>query len=123
MCPLRAKCLKGEGEKRTLSRDQFDTHRDALRERMAAPESAEKRQVRQSEGERPFAVVKHQMGCRQFLLRGLKNVATEWSWMTTAANLQVMVRWLRQRSDGPSPVLIAPTGGKGARAAPAVVGP
>ena len=122
-CLLKAKCFKGDGEKRSLSRDQFDEHRDALRERMTEPDSQEKQQVRQSEGERPFAVVKHQFGNRQFLLRGQEKVSAEWSWMTTAANLQVMVRLWRQYIVETGSAFIKPLRAKGARASPIEVGP
>ena len=122
-CPLRAKCLKGEGEQRTLSRDQYDAHRDTLRQRMTADGSAEQMTRRQAEGERPFAVVKQQMGIRQFLLRGQENVLKEWRWITSSANLQVLARYWRQSRDQISSVLTKPLGGAGARASPAVVGP
>ena len=84
-CPLRAKCLQGEGTQRTLSRDQYDTHREALRQRLLSETSSAQRTRRQSEGERPFAVIKQQMGIRQFLLRGQANVKKEWRWMTSSA--------------------------------------
>ena len=73
-CPLRAKCLRGKGTQRTLTHDQYEEHRRALRERMTAETSSAQRTRRQSEGERPFAVVKQQMSIRQLLLRGLENV-------------------------------------------------
>lgn len=76
-CPLRAKCVQGDGTQRTLSRDQYDTHREALRERMLSETSSTQLARRQSEGERPFAVIKQQMGIRQFLLRGQANVIKE----------------------------------------------
>ena len=73
-CPLRAKCLKGSGSQLTLSRDQYEAHRETLRERMTSAESKAQLQTRQSERERPFAMVKQHMGIRQLLLRGLANV-------------------------------------------------
>ena len=98
-CPLRAKCLRGKATRRTLTHDQFEPHRRALRERMTTDASAAQRTRRQSEGERPFAVVKQQMSIRQLLLRGLQNVKKEWRWMTSSANTQVMIRHLRQCRD------------------------
>jgi hypothetical protein len=32
------------------------------------------------------------MGVRQFLLRGLENVRTEWRWVCTAFNLQKLLK-------------------------------
>lgn len=119
-CPLRAKCLKGTGSQRTLSRDQYDAHREALRQRMTTPESKTRLQKRQSEGERPFAVVKQHISLRQLLLRGLANVKKEWSWAVSSANLLVMVRWFRARAGS---FLPTSSPGLGARTSPALVGP
>lgn len=122
-CPLRAKCLKGSGSQRTLSRDQYDAHREALRQRLTTPESKTRLATRQSEGERPFAMVKQHMSLRQLLLRGLANVKKEWSWAVSSANLRVMVRWLRTRTADSLRSLTTSSPGPGARASPALVGP
>ena len=125
-CPLRAKCLKKEGTPRTLSRDQYDTHRETLRQRMLSEAASAQRTRRQSEGERPFAVIKQQMSIRQFLLRGQDNVTKEWRWMTTSANTQVMVRWCRVHRDRLpsllSSLLLKMVPSAAARASPALVG-
>jgi hypothetical protein len=42
--------------------------------------------------ETPFGIIKHLMKVRQFLLRGLENVKTEWLWICTAFNLGKLVR-------------------------------
>ena len=122
-CPLRAKCLKGEGPQRTLSHDQYEAHRAALRDRMTAPAAQAKRTTRQTAGERPFALVKHVFGIRQFLLRGLENVKKEWSWMTTSVNLLVMTRWRRANPDRSLKRHTPPSCTLGARASPSLVGP
>ena len=127
-CPLRAKCLRGKGTQRTLTHDQYEEHRRALRERLTTEASAAQRTRRQSEGERPFAVVKHQMGIRQLLLRGHENVKKEWRWMTSSSNMQVMMRWWRAHRDRLPSLLetfrdfLKSTRLAGARASPAVVG-
>lgn len=127
-CPLRAKCLRGKATRRTLTHDQFEQHRRALRERMTTEASAAQRTRRQSEGERPFAVVKQQMSIRQLLLRGLENVKKEWRWMTSSANTQVMIRHLRDCRDRLPSVLttfrafLKTTRLAGARASPILVG-
>ena len=128
-CPLRAKCLRGKATQRTLTHDQYEEHRRALRERMTAETSAAQMTRRQSEGERPFAVVKQQMSIRQLLLRGLENVKKEWRWMTSSSNTQVMIRWLRQHRDRLPNLLqnfagfVRTTRVTGARASPLLVGP
>ncbi len=45
-------------------------------------------------GETPFAVIKRIMGLRQFLMRGLQRVKTEWLWACTAFNLIKLARHL-----------------------------
>ena len=42
--------------------------------------------------ETPFAFIKSWMNFRQFLLRGLAKVNTEWRWACTAYNLRKLVR-------------------------------
>jgi transposase len=42
--------------------------------------------------ETPFALLKHIMGLRQFLLRGLEKVKVEWRWACLAANVGKLVR-------------------------------
>ena len=44
--------------------------------------------------ETPFGILKAVMGVRQFLLRGLEYVQTEWTWAVTAFNLGELVREL-----------------------------
>ena len=127
-CPLRAKCLRGKATQRTLTHDQYEEHRRALRERMTAETSAAPMTRRQSEGERPFAVVKQQMSIRQLLLRGHENVKKEWRWMTSSSNMQVMMRWWRAHRDRLPSLLetfrdfLKSKRLAGARASPAVVG-
>ena len=121
-CPLRAKCLKGEGTHRTLSRDQYEPHREALRTRLTLPESKTHMTTRQSEGERPFAVVKQHCGVRQLLLRGLDKAKKEWSWAVSSANLLVLVRWRRTRADHPLRRLKTMSPNLGGRASPVLVG-
>ena len=42
--------------------------------------------------ETPFGILKSVMGLRQFLLRGLEKVKTEWRWAATAFNIVKLVR-------------------------------
>lgn len=42
--------------------------------------------------ETTFGIMKSVMGLRQFLLRGLAKVKTEWRWATTAFNVIKLVR-------------------------------
>ena len=45
-------------------------------------------------GEVAFAHIKQAMGLRQFLLRGLANVRTEWLWSCTAYNVMKLVNYV-----------------------------
>ncbi len=47
---------------------------------------------RQWIAEMTFGILKSIMGLRQFLLRGLEKVKTEWLWAATAFNLIKMAR-------------------------------
>ena len=92
-CPLKDRCLSGKKKSfRRLSRDQFDPHRERLAKRMQSDEGQQIYSQRAPVAERPFAVFKNVMGVRQFLLRGLSNVQTEWRWMATAFNLTKLIR-------------------------------
>ena len=44
--------------------------------------------------ETPFAHIKQVMGVRQFLLRGLENVRTEWRWVCTAFNFKKLLKYV-----------------------------
>ena len=50
--------------------------------------------------ETPFGIIKSIMGFRQFLLRGLDKVKTEWLWAATAFNLMKLAREIgKMRAD------------------------
>ena len=75
-CPLLKRCVQGKAEYRQVSRDQYETHRDRLAQRMATPEAQTKYKRRKEVAERPFAMIKHHFGVRRFLLRGLTYKST-----------------------------------------------
>ena len=45
-----------------------------------------------------FAIIKNQLGARQFRLRGIANVKAEWSLLATAFNLRTLWRVWRIRT-------------------------
>ena len=61
----------------------------------AEAESALKR--RKQLVEPVFGIIKEQQGVRRFLLRGVRNVAAEWTLLATAFNLRTLWRILRSR--------------------------
>jgi len=102
-CPLRSRCLtQAEDRPREISRESNASHVEEHMRKMAQPESQEIYQSRRHPGERPFGVIKHHFGVRQFLLRGLGGVSQEWRWAATAFNLQRLFGLLRNRA-GPKP--------------------
>jgi transposase len=95
-CPLLDRCVKGKSGFRQVSRDDAEPLRDKLRQRMRTDE-AKAAYDRRMQCERPFAAIKHRMGVRQFLHRGLDKVRNEWIWLVTAFNLQRMINILGAR--------------------------
>lgn len=89
-CPLLARCVTGKSSFRRIAHDEYEPHRSRLAKRMKAKEAHEIYH-RRMQCERPFAVIKHLMGARQFLLRGLSNVTQEWLWLATAFNLMCLI--------------------------------
>jgi transposase len=93
-CPLAESCLSGRAKGRTLCRDQYESHRERMVARMAREESQKAYRRRWWIAETPFGYIKGCLGIRQFLLRGIEKVKTEWCWISTACNLAKMVRLL-----------------------------
>jgi transposase len=92
-CPLAPACLSGKGKRgRTINRDQHEEVRERTAARMATPGARQRYNQRPRIAETPFALLKSVMGLRQFLLRGLEKVKTEWRWAATAFNLVKLVR-------------------------------
>ena len=101
-CPLADRCRRSPNAKkgRRVTHDVHEAARRRHRERMRTPEAAAEYKRRQHIGETPFAVLKACFGLRQFLLRGLEGVQTEWLWHCTAFNLKkLMSFWGALRSE------------------------
>jgi hypothetical protein len=86
-CPLADCCLSRKAKRRRISRDEFETQREDLRERMATEGAQETYRRRAPAAEGVFGHIKHAMGVRRFLLRGLPKVRIEWLWITAAHNV------------------------------------
>lgn len=104
-CVLQARCVASQGGSRTVSRDQHEPHREAMDARLATPAGQAVYRDRKWIAETPFALLKAQMGLRQFLLRGLANVRTEWRWACTALNMMKLVRAAQQKGLRPAVLL------------------
>lgn len=106
-CPLRVLCLQGRAQTRQINREQYELQRERHAARMATPAAQEKYAQRRHPGERPFGVIKHCFGLRQFLLRGLSGVQCEWHWASIAFDLDRLMSLLRSRA-GPLAALLPP---------------
>lgn len=91
-CPLAASCLDPRCTNgRTIRRDKYERQREAVAARMRTEEGKAVYKRRMHAAETPFGYIKAIMGVRQFLLRGLENVRTEWRWVCLAYNLMKFI--------------------------------
>jgi transposase len=96
-CSLVKACVSARSKHgRTITRDEYEEVRQRAAARMAKDAARELYNQRPHIAETPFAIMKSIMGIRQFLLRGLPKVQTEWRWGCTAFNLGKLVRELGQ---------------------------
>ena len=91
-CPLTDQCVDSESGRRSVSHDDSEHHRQAMDSRLASDRGRKIYAQRKWIAETPFGIIKQRMGLRQFLLRGLEKVKTEWLWVCTAFNLAKLVR-------------------------------
>ena len=98
-CPAFGVCTRARETGRSLAIGPHDgvlrRHR-AWRTTLAAKEAY---RLRKQLVEPAFGIIKEQQGARRFLLRGLVNVAAEWTMLVTAFNLRTLYRvWSSCRS-------------------------
>ena len=94
-CPLRKDCVSDQSQGgRTISRDEFTEQRERHAAKMAQEPAKKAYKNRLHAGEVIFAHIKEALGLRQFLLRGLANVRTEWCWACTAYNVMKLIRYV-----------------------------
>jgi transposase len=92
-CPLAAACLSPQAKHgRTVRRDEYEEVRERTAARMSSASAKAIYKQRQWIAETTFGILKSIMGLRQFLLRGLEKVKTEWLWAATAFNLMKLAR-------------------------------
>lgn len=91
-CGLGPDCLLGNSKRRTVSHDQYERLRNAAATRLKSVAGQQAYARRAHLAETPNAVIKQVIGLRQFLLRGLEKVRTEWLWACTAFNLRKLIR-------------------------------
>ena len=100
-CPLATWCVSPRSKRgRSITRDEFEEVRERTAQRMSTPQAKQIYDQRPRIAETPFGILKGVFGMRQFLLRGLSQVQTEWRWATTAFNLKKLVHEIgRLRAD------------------------
>jgi transposase len=92
-CALAPECRSEKAKRgRSVSRDFYEKRRQQMAAKMAREESKAIYRKRLHTAETPFGIIKRVMNVRQFLLRGLQKVKTEWLWACTAFNLAKLVR-------------------------------
>ena len=97
-CPAFGVCTKNALHGRTL---EIGLHEVALRRHRAWMQTSEAQQAyrrRLPLVEPLFGILKSQLGARQFALRGIVNVAAEWTMLATAFNLRTLWRVWRTRT-------------------------
>jgi transposase len=109
-CPLAARCIsKTNTGGRTVRRDTYAADRERFAAKMQTAEACSVYDERMRIAETPFGIIKQNRGLRQFLLRGLSKVKTEWLWTCTAFNLDKLARDLgRLRAATAAVVTTAP---------------
>lgn len=100
-CLLAQQCVSPKSKHgRTITRDSFEEARERLAARMSSDSARDLYNQRPRMAETTFGIIKSSMGIRQFLLRGLRKVQTEWLWACTSLNLAKLIRELgRLRAD------------------------
>jgi transposase len=91
-CAHAAACCRDPAKGRTLNRDQYEDHRERLRTRMNSDAGRALYKRRKETVEPRFGQIKHGLGVRRFLRRGLEKVRIEWSLVCTAVNIGILLR-------------------------------
>jgi len=102
-CGLAGDCLSGQAKRRTVSHDQYEDVRQSAAAGLKTKSGKAAYARRAHLAETPNAVIKQVLGLRQFLLRGLEKVRTEWLWACTAFNLRKLIRALEPLRAGRTP--------------------
>ena len=89
-CRLSEACRQGKTPRR-VQVDEYEPVRERVQDRMNSPTGRSVYAARLWICETPFGFLKSWMQFRQFLLRGLEKVQTEWCWASTAYNLRKLV--------------------------------
>lgn len=87
-CPLKPHCTKAKGNRQIQVGFKLRGYRQQARDNLLSEQGLALRQLRSIEPETVFGDIKHNMGFRRFMLRGLKKVDVEWGLVCMAHNLR-----------------------------------
>ena len=87
-CPLKPKCTKAQGNRRIQVGFELRRYRQQAKDNLLSEQGIALRQLRSIEPETVFGDIKHNMGFRRFMLRGLKKVDVEWGLVCMAHNMR-----------------------------------
>jgi len=90
-CPHASDCCGNPARGRTVNRDQFEDCRQRMRERMSSEEGRARYRLRAQTVEPRFGFIKHVLGIRRFMRRGLAKVKTEFSLICAAVNIKTVM--------------------------------
>ena len=97
-CPAFRACTRAKEIGRSLAIGPHDEVLRRHRSWMSTSVAQEAYRLRKQLVEPAFGIIKEQQGARRFLLRGLVNVAAEWTMLATAFNLRTLWRvWSSSR--------------------------
>ena len=97
-CPAFRVCTRAKEIGRSLAIGPHDAVLRRHRAWMATSAAKEAYKLRKQLVEPVFGIIKEQQGARRFLLRGLVNVAAEWTVLATTFNMRTLWRTWRSRA-------------------------
>ena len=108
VCPAFGVCTRAKEIGRSLAIGPHDAVLRRHRAWMSTSAAREAYKLRKQPVEPVFGIIKEQQGARRFLLRGLVNVAAEWTMLATAFNPRTLWRVWRSSPfiglfNGPEP--------------------
>jgi transposase len=89
-CPLKPQCTKAKGNRSIRISFRLMAYREQARNNLTSEEGIRLRSERSTEVETVFGHIKHNMGFRRFMLRGIEKVNTEWGLISIAHNMRKM---------------------------------
>lgn len=91
-CVRAGMCCANPRYGRVINRDQYEEYRERMHAWMEKEENRLRYRLRRQTVEPRIGLIKHVLGVRRFLHRGLEAVRTEWSLVCTAVNMGILLR-------------------------------